>query len=197
MENRFAAIMAKRTDEELIRVVTVERGDYQAEAVEAAEAEMAKRNIDVTVVEQIKGRLAQEQEVQKQQNQNRVSRFSRIVHLIVDTMAYQLLAFMLFVVPAVFSYDGQEYIFSIIFFGSYVAAFFGYYVLMEHFFQKTLGKFITKTKVVTNDGARADIRMLMVRTFCRLLPFDGITFLVLKTGFHDLISQTRVVRDES
>ena len=45
MENEFAKVMSERTDAELIKVVTAERDKYNPKGIEAAELEVAKRNI--------------------------------------------------------------------------------------------------------------------------------------------------------
>ena len=37
MENEFAKVMSERTDEELIKIVTVERTSYNPTAIEAAD----------------------------------------------------------------------------------------------------------------------------------------------------------------
>lgn len=47
MQNPFTEAMSERSDKELIDIVTLTREDYQAEAIEAAEAELLKRNLDV------------------------------------------------------------------------------------------------------------------------------------------------------
>ena len=51
MENEFAKVMSERTDEELIKIVTVERGSYNPTAIEAADSEIEKRNIDTSEFE--------------------------------------------------------------------------------------------------------------------------------------------------
>jgi uncharacterized RDD family membrane protein YckC len=69
-----------------------------------------------------------------------------------------------------------------------------YFSVMEFKFQKTLGKFITKTKVVTLKGKINDI---MRRTFCRLIPFDRLSFLFMENGIHDGLSNTRVIKSRT
>ena len=39
MENEFAKVMSERTDEDLIKIVTVERENYNSTAIEAADAD--------------------------------------------------------------------------------------------------------------------------------------------------------------
>ncbi|MEC8885384.1 MAG: RDD family protein, partial [Bacteroidota bacterium] len=72
-----------------------------------------------------------------------------------------------------------------------------YQGLTEYFFQKTVGKYITKTIVVTKDGKKPDAGTIALRTLCRLIPFDRLSFLITKNGFHDRFSNTQVVKDPS
>ncbi len=71
-----------------------------------------------------------------------------------------------------------------------------YYFAMELIFQRTVGKFVTKTKVVNEDGEKPTPTQIIFRTLCRLIPFDQFSFLVVRKGFHDYLSNTMVV-DES
>lgn len=72
-----------------------------------------------------------------------------------------------------------------------------YWILSEYFLGKTPAKFITKTKVVTRDGQRPSFLTIVGRTLCRLIPFEQFSFLGAKAvGWHDSISNTRVVIDE-
>jgi uncharacterized RDD family membrane protein YckC len=73
----------------------------------------------------------------------------------------------------------------------------GYYTLMETKYQKTIGKFITKTTVVTKDGAKPEVGDIVRRTFCRLIPFDRVSFLFTQNGFHDKLSDTTIIKDEN
>ena len=71
----------------------------------------------------------------------------------------------------------------------------GYYILMEYFFGMTVGKFITKSRVVNHDGSRISFRTAIVRFLCRFIPFE---FASLALGYdakawHDTISKTLVV----
>lgn len=53
----FTEIMAKHTDEELVRIVTFDKDNYQLSAVTAAEEEIKKRNIDSETLEKLTSRL--------------------------------------------------------------------------------------------------------------------------------------------
>jgi uncharacterized RDD family membrane protein YckC len=70
-----------------------------------------------------------------------------------------------------------------------------YYIVFEHKYQKTVGKIITKTKVVNLEGEKAELGDIISRTFCRLIPFDRFSFFFTRNGFHDAISKTKVIKD--
>lgn len=71
-----------------------------------------------------------------------------------------------------------------------------YFFLSELFFSCTVGKRIVKLKVITNSASNRFISIL-IRTVCRFIPFDLITFLFFKDRLlHDYLSNTKVVLDE-
>lgn len=47
MQNAFTEAMQSRSDKQLVDIVTLHRNDYQPEALQAAEAELLRRNLDV------------------------------------------------------------------------------------------------------------------------------------------------------
>jgi uncharacterized RDD family membrane protein YckC len=70
-----------------------------------------------------------------------------------------------------------------------------YYNLFEIFTSRTLGKFITKTIVVDENGNTPEYQTIMIRSLCRLIPFDALSFLgATSRGWHDSISRTYVVQ---
>lgn len=69
-----------------------------------------------------------------------------------------------------------------------------YYTFFEGFTGRSIGKFFTKTKVVTEDGKKPDFGTIVVRSMCRYIPFNHFSFLSSKEpGWHDKFSNTRVV----
>ncbi len=193
MSNDFSETMSGRTDEELITIVTVDRDGHQPAAVDAAGAEIKRRGIDTSKVEEVKAVLTTKREDQKAFDESKASSWARLLHFAIDTIAFIVLARILsFVADLFFKTDNQ----AILAFGVcaiFSASFFTYYIFMEHNFQKTLGKLITKTKVVRNDGHRAELGDIVRRTFCRLLPFDNVSYLFTRDGFHDCLSDTTVI----
>jgi uncharacterized RDD family membrane protein YckC len=69
-----------------------------------------------------------------------------------------------------------------------------YYNVFEVFFARTIGKFITQTIVVDENGNTPDHQTILVRSICRLIPLYGISLLgMTPRGWHDSISKTYVV----
>ena len=50
-ENPFSEVMKRRTDEDLVDIVTVSRDDYKPEALAAAENEMCQRQLDPAFIQ--------------------------------------------------------------------------------------------------------------------------------------------------
>ncbi len=61
MDVNYTEIMAKRTDAELLEILTIKQDDYQPEAIAAAKAELENRNLTVEETESAK------QEVENQE----------------------------------------------------------------------------------------------------------------------------------
>ncbi len=70
-----------------------------------------------------------------------------------------------------------------------------YYNLTEIFMARSIGKFVTKTVVVMEDGSKPDYKTIMIRTICRIIPFNHFSFLGTPCrGWHDSLSKTYVVK---
>lgn len=69
-----------------------------------------------------------------------------------------------------------------------------YFLVFESVTQRSLGKFITGTKVVMIDGTKPEFRAILIRSASRLVPFDALSFLGdTPIGWHDRWSDTVVV----
>lgn len=78
-------------------------------------------------------------------------------------------------------------------FYSYILMFI-YYFSMESLTNRTLGKYVTKTLVVFENGEKPNSQVIAIRSLCRLIPFDAFSFLGTKgKGWHDTLSKTYVV----
>jgi len=71
-----------------------------------------------------------------------------------------------------------------------------YYVVMEGLLEKTIGKYITKTKVKYLDEKHHRLFYVLIRTFTRMIPFEPISVILnwKCLMWHDLLSKSRVVK---
>lgn len=69
-----------------------------------------------------------------------------------------------------------------------------YYSMLEGISGQSIGKAITRTKVVTETGEKPDFATILLRSVCRYIPFEAFSFLGSEPiGWHDSLSKTRVV----
>lgn len=61
--NDFTAVMAKKSDAELLEIVGKLREDYQAKAVEAAEIEIENRNLSIEQLEEAQQEIQEKEAV--------------------------------------------------------------------------------------------------------------------------------------
>jgi uncharacterized RDD family membrane protein YckC len=81
----------------------------------------------------------------------------------------------------------QDYIFS-------YALLVIYYYIFESLTHRTLGKYATNTKVIMITGENPTNKAILLRSLCRLIPFDALSFLGTNgKGWHDSLSNTYVV----
>ncbi len=195
MENEFAKVMSERTDEELIKIVTVERERYNPKAIEAADFEIETRNIDTSEFEKIKVEATIDKEQKQKVNSNVVGSGTRFINFLIDLIIWLVLAFVISLIIGLFAGPIDQEILSLFGYILILGTFIAYYAIMEILFQKTVGKFLTKTKVVKLNGEKPENGDIITRTFCRLIPFDRLSFLFVKNGIHDFLSKTKVVKD--
>jgi len=118
---------------------------------------------------------------------------TRFANLVIDYVARLVLSLTLRAVMSSVELNGVYFpvlsaIFSVVL----------YYIVCESLFSCTLGKLITRTRVVTNSGQRPSFLQIVGRSFARFVPFEPFSFLGgAPTGWHDRWSGTRVVRISS
>ena len=68
-----------------------------------------------------------------------------------------------------------------------------YYFIFEVIRGQTLGKMLTKTKVVSKDGSHPSVLKIFARSLLRLVPIDIVSYLFgTELGFHDILSGTKL-----
>lgn len=79
------------------------------------------------------------------------------------------------------------------------SAYFLYFFVSELVLGRTLGKYITKTRVVSSDGSSPGAKSILIRTLVRAIPIDPLTVFFSNDrnirGWHDSWSGTVVVSD--
>lgn len=84
-----------------------------------------------------------------------------------------------------------------------LGGYFLYYFICEYYWGATLGKKLCRLKVVNEDGTKPSSKTIVQRTLSRFLPFELISFFFtdkdengnMTRMWHDVLSNTRVVRD--
>ncbi|NOU60250.1 RDD family protein [Marinifilum caeruleilacunae] len=196
MTNEFSDVMSERSNEELIKITTELRLDYQPEAVVAAEKELAKREVSADEVEATKEVIREKKIENEELDGLKVKSWVRFVHMIVDWIVIFFTYIVLFALfGGIMLENSDPKLFEAVMPFTLLLYAFLYYIILESKTQKTLGKMLMKTKVVKMDGTVPEVADIIARTFCRLIPFDRISYLFTKNGFHDRLSSTMVVKD--
>lgn len=133
----------------------------------------------------------------KSENKNHspVKSIFRLLHFIIDSMAwltlYLLIGYLLDQYLVRFNSYYANYIYSItLAFLVYLL----YYGLLEFYFQKTLGKLVTRTQVVCLNQNKIAFSVILKRTLFRFIPIDIFFYLFSRNGLHDRLSNTQVAR---
>lgn len=125
-----------------------------------------------------------------------VSSGVRFMNYIIDVVAVLGLGFMVGVVAVLLGFDA--FIESLD--GPLMSRLIGvvltiiYYLTLETLSGRTLGKLVTGTKVVMEDGSKPAFAAILKRTLWRCVPFEAFTFFGDASGWHDAKSHTTVVR---
>jgi len=188
MKNDFKNVMSQRTDDELIIILSKDIRKYQASAIESAQKEVEKRKIDPKIINQLKNKDKIETSLKQEIKSRSTSLKNRVINQIIDLVVILIMIQSLNTLISLIFKTTED--FSLL---TLIISYFGYYIYMENKYQQTLGKLYTKTKVVTLSGAKPRLIKIIKRTFLRTIPYDVISFIIDKNGFHDINSKTNVI----
>jgi uncharacterized RDD family membrane protein YckC len=129
------------------------------------------------------------------------SKWQRVFHKLVDGFI-GLIAFSPFINSLIFFQRSRGFILAlqealgerVALYIFVVAYSFIYYLITEWVIGASPAKFITGTRVVTDDGQKPLFAKILRRTLLRIVPLEFITFLI-STGWHDLYSGTFVAKE--
>lgn len=135
--------------------------------------------------------------------QEPATRGQRFVNLLIDSIFMQFV--LSYATDAIVVYFAQSYFtgsesadenFWTIFLLSYLAALTNrmlYYTICEKAFKgRTLGKLCSRTRAIRNDGQELTFRDALLRSLCRLVPFEE--FSGFGRPWHDTWTRTQVVK---
>jgi uncharacterized RDD family membrane protein YckC len=135
----------------------------------------------------------------KDNNLNIAGQGQRIFNVIIDMITFFVIWFVLTLGLMLLGFNqihveetGEQ--FPIIGIIILIPTFWGYYVFTEYKFQRTLGKVLTKTKVISLTGDKPTLKQVIFRSLSRSIPFEYFSYLVTVEGIHDRLSKTRVVK---
>ena len=112
-----------------------------------------------------------------------IDKSTRLTNYLNDFILIYILWYVLIVII-----NGSNY-FSLFYLTTFV-----YYLVLEYVFQQTIGKMVTKTKVIYNQEGKPGIFRTILRSLFRLVPIDVISYLFgTEIGIHDSWSFTRIV----
>jgi uncharacterized RDD family membrane protein YckC len=134
------------------------------------------------------------------------SQGQRFLNLLIDNIAMRFTISYLtaYVVEYILGYLSPDILVSVIndanviaiILMAYIVGIFNYviyYGLCEKLFMgQTLGKFFTRTKAIRNDGEELTLKDALLRSLCRLIPFE--VFSGFGVPWHDNLTNTMVVK---
>lgn len=112
----------------------------------------------------------------------------RLTNFIIDTVVYLVfMYFFLLLFRNIVDRENVKWISMI--------CYLMYYFIFEYFMGQTIGKIITKSKVISKDGEQNNFFIrILGRTLMRFIPLDILSYLFTSNGFHDRISKTITVK---
>jgi uncharacterized RDD family membrane protein YckC len=123
------------------------------------------------------------------------SRTTRLSIFVIDILSFFILVLIIFSAIKEIQPKFQSFIIDNNRFIAFIL-YFSYYFIFEFAFSATIGKLITKTKVVDSINlSKPSILKIFFRTLCRFIPLEAFYVLINenKLTLHDLLSKTTVI----
>ena len=188
----FFKVMRNKTDDELLQIIEVDARDYTESAREAVVTVLNERGISYTV-----GSLAPQEPQYDYFAEQYYESKNRFLEYLID---YAIILLLVYVVSIFATIMGLEINISII----SLPTIFLYYYLMESKSGKTVGKLLLGLRVVDIDGNQPTNGRIALRTLCRFVPYESVSFLfggwrkdhTLSGNWHDKWSKTYVVSEK-
>lgn len=123
----------------------------------------------------------------------------RLINLIIDSMVVQLIYLLIILIIGSVIIDKENSFeqSTIIEFNNtlyFLILYVFYYFIFEGLTGRTIGKYITRTRVVTDSGNKLPFGKVLIRSIVRLFFIEVISFFTTNpVGWHDRLSGTKVV----
>ena len=123
----------------------------------------------------------------------------RLINLIIDSMVVQFIYLLIILIIGVMiiSKENSFEQGTVIEFNNtlyFLILYIFYYFIFESLTGRTIGKYITRTKVITDSGNKLSFDKVLIRSIVRLFFIEVISFFTTNPiGWHDRLSGTKVV----
>ncbi len=125
-------------------------------------------------------------------NTKPASSLKRLINFVFDSLIIIVIAYLIkhFVFPKPITQLDSGISFNL----SFYLFFLLFYISMEYFLGKTIGKMITRTKMISRSGKKINLMNIIIRTFLRFFILEWISFFKKRPiGWHDSLSDTKVI----
>ncbi|PWJ44566.1 RDD family protein [Sediminitomix flava] len=112
----------------------------------------------------------------------------RYTNFIIDSSFFFLIAAVtFFFLKDRFEFEQIKYILFVLYFI--------YFITLESTVGQTIGKMVTKTKIVdAKSKSKPKFYQVLMRTALRFIPMNFVSFLISSNGIHDRVSQTTLIK---
>lgn len=191
-KNPYLELMRKHSDDELLKILNVKRKDYVADAIAAVEEVLQERGVRFKKKHD-KYFMAKNKNLTIEDLKADITK--RLLGHIIDV------AFVLFITRIFLEFIAIinfRPIYNIEINLTYYVFYFMYFFVTEATndgsYGRTLGKKLLRMRVTNNQGKIPSMSKIGLRTLCRFIPLDALSFL-WGGNWHDNISGTYVVSD--
>lgn len=189
-ENQFLEVMRKHSDDELLEILNVKRSDYAPDAIAAVEEVLKERGVSY---EKVSDEIIYAGDRILTIEKIKVDNTRRLLGHIIDTAFVIFIATMILTLATLYGSTIDNLGIDL----AYYAFYFLYFFVAESLISngKTIGKWLLRMRVVNEKGECPAMSKMRLRTLCRFIPFDALSFL-WGGNWHDSISGTYVVSDK-
>lgn len=121
----------------------------------------------------------------------------RLANYLIDTVVMYIFMFVAFVILGTLSYlsAANEILLAFTLVLMIFIVIFGYYILFEGSAKgKTVGKMLSKTRVVGLDGQPISYSTAFIRTLIRMIPFEFLSVFMGGQMWHDKWTNTKLIQ---